>query len=113
MKKKFFVGLAGLLLASSTMFAGWGFGFGFRGGYWGPRHGVYVGVAPSYYYAPAPYAYGYAAPAYVGPPYAAPAPYVDAYVGPAPFYGAVWFPGRWTYGPRGRYWVRGYWGHRR
>ncbi len=108
MKKKIFAGVAGLLLASSTMFAGWRGGFGVRGGYYAPRHGVYVGVAPGYY-APSPYAYGYAGPA----PYVAPGPYVDAYVGPAPFYGAVWFPGRWGYGVRGRYWVRGYWGHRR
>ncbi|MBV9294338.1 MAG: hypothetical protein JO145_02105 [Acidobacteriaceae bacterium] len=99
MKKKLLVGVAGLLLASSSMFAGWRVGFGFRGGYYAPRYGAYVGVAPGYYYAPAPYAYSYAAPA----------PYVAA----APFYGAVWFPGRWGYGPRGRYWVRGYWGHRR
>ncbi len=114
MKTKLLVGLAGLLLASSTMFAGWGFGFGVRGRYYGPRGGVYVGVAPGYYgyAAPAPYVQPYAPAPYAPAPYAS-APYVDAYVGPAPFYGAVWFPGRWTYGPRGRYWVRGYWGHRR
>lgn len=110
MKTKLLVGLAGLLLASSTMFADWRVGVGGRGGYYAhPRGGVYVGVAPGYY--------GYAAPApYVAPyadPYVAPAPYVDAYVGPAPFVGAYWVPGRWNYGPRGRYFVRGYWGHRR
>jgi hypothetical protein len=110
MKTKLLVGLAGLLLASSTMFASWRVGVGVRGGYYGhPRGGVYVGVAPEYY--------GYTAPApYVAPyadPYVAPAPYVDSYVGPAPFVGAYWVPGRWNYGPRGRYYVRGYWGHRR
>lgn len=98
MKKKLLTGIAGLLLASSTMFAGWRVGYG---GYYyhHPLVRPYVGA----YIAPAPYV----------PPYVAPAPYVDAYVGPAPFYGAVWIPGRWVYGPHGRYLVRGYWGHRR
>ena len=113
MKSKLLIGFTGLLLASSTMFAGWGFGFGVRGGFYAPRHGIYVGVARAYpyrYVAPAPYyAYGYAA----STPYVAAGPYVDAYAGAAPFFGAVWFPGRWCYGPRGRYWARGYWGRRR
>ena len=113
MKTKIMTGIAGLLLASSTMFAGWGVSVGVGGGYYGPRGGFYAGPAPVYrywrphYVAPVPYVA--VAPA----PYYAPDPYVDTYVGPPPFYGAVWVPGRWTYGRGGRYWVRGYWCHRR
>ncbi len=113
MKTKILTGIAGLLLASSSMFAGWRVGVGVGGGYYGPRAGFYAGSAPVYrywrprYVAPAPYVA--VAPA----PYYAPAPYVDAYAGPAPFYGAVWIPGRWNYGPAGRFWVRGYWGRHR
>ena len=100
MKSKLLTGLAGLLLASSTTFASWGVsvGIGAPRPYYGPRAGVYVAAAPAPVYRPAPYV--------------APAPYVNTYVEPAPFVGAVWFPGRWGYGQRGRYWVRGYWGHR-
>ena len=100
MKIKLLTGLAGLLLASSTMFAGWGVsvGIGSRYPYYGPRAGVYVGSAPVY--------------REWQPTYVAPAPCVNEYVGPAPFYGAAWCPGRWAYGPHGRYWARGYWGRR-
>lgn len=113
MKTKLLLGLAGLLLASSTMFAGWGAGYGVRGHYYAPRHGVYVGVAPGHYGGHYGGYYGYAAaPPYVGG-YVAPGPYVSAYVGPAPIYGGAWFPGRWGYGQRGRYSARGYGGHRR
>lgn len=109
MKTKLLIGLVGLLLASSSMFAGW-------------RVGIGVGAPPVYvapvhpyhhYWGPGPYVGAYAAPAPYPAPYVAPAPYVDAYAGPAPFYGAIWIPGRWAYGPHGRYWARGYWGHRR
>ncbi|MBV9302433.1 MAG: hypothetical protein JOY62_02805 [Acidobacteriaceae bacterium] len=97
MKTKLLTGIAGLLLASSTMFGGWRVGY--RGYYHRPWVRPYIGA----YVAPAPYV----------PTYIAPGPYVDAYVGPAPFYGAIWTSGRWAYGPHGRYWARGYWGHRR
>jgi hypothetical protein len=77
---------------------------------------VYLGVGPSYYsgyVAPTPYVdpYAYAAPAPYVDNYAA--PYADEYVGPAPFAGAIWIGGGWSYGPHGRYWVRGHWGRRR
>jgi hypothetical protein len=96
MKSKLLTGLAGLLLASSTTFASWGVSVGIRAPhpYYAPRAGVYVAPAPVY------------------APYVAPAPYVSTYVEPAPFAGAVWCPGHWVHGPRGRYWVRGYWEHR-
>ncbi len=110
MKTKLAIGLAGLLLAGSTMFAGWGAGFGNRDRYH-HRSGVYVGVAPGYYS-------GYSA--YSAPYYAAPAPYpyavdpyANEYVESAPYYGGAWITGRWTYGPRGRHWERGYRGYRR
>ena len=88
-----------------------GRGYGYGGG-----GGVYLGAAPGYYSgyaAPAPYAdpYAYAAPAPYADGYAA--PYGDEYVGPPPFAGAIWIGGRWAYGSHGRYWARGYWGHRR
>ncbi len=80
--------------------------YGYRGG----GGGVYVGGGPGYY---SGYS-GYAATPYVDPyAYSAPGPYDEEYVGPPPFAGAFWVGGRWTSGPRGRYWVRGNWGHRR
>jgi hypothetical protein len=112
MKRKLFVGLIGFLLASSTVFAGWGGGFG--AAYYGTPGLVYVGPVHGHYHHHwvRPYVGAYVAPA----PYVAsivpPAPYVDAVVGPPPFYGAVWIPARWVYGPHGRYWARGYWSRR-
>jgi hypothetical protein len=131
MKNKFAFVLAGLLAISSAAFAADGRDHGYRGGdyrsggvyhenyrndnrgayrdygYRGGGGGVYLGVGPSYYsgyVAPAPYVDPYA--------YAAPAPYADEYVGPPPFAGAIWIGGGWTYGPHGRYFVRGHWGRR-
>ena len=121
MKKKIFVGLAGVLLASSTMFAQWRD----RDDHHHERYehhdryerrgGVYLGVAPGYY--------GYTAPApYVDPyadqyanPYYAPGPYVDGYV--APYYGGGWIGGHWNDRRHERNWDRDRdrrdWGHRR
>jgi hypothetical protein len=115
MKRKLFTIIGGLLLASSSMFAGWGVSVGVGSGYYGPRGGVVIASGPGYvrphYWTPGPYVAAVSpAPYAVVPP--PPAPYVETYVGPPPFYGAVWVPGRWYYGPRGRYWVRGYWRHR-
>ena len=112
MKQKILLGIAGLLFASSTTFAGWGVGLG--AGYFGTPAAVYVGPVHGYYhhYRVRPYVGAYVAPAPYALTYVAPAPYVDTYVGPPPFYGAVWIPVGWAYGPHGRYWVRGYWGHR-
>ncbi len=111
MKTKLLMGIGTLLLASSSMFAGWGVSVG--GGYYGPRAGVVVAgggpvyapycyrprhyvVAPSYgYVAAAPYGYVAPAPAYVAPPV------VSAWIAP-----------HWEYGVRGRYWVRGHYGRR-
>jgi hypothetical protein len=99
MKNKLFLGVIGLLLASSTLFAGWGVGFG--AGFYGAPGVVYAGPVHGYYH------HGWVRPyvgAYVAPvPYLAPAPYVEAYVGPPPFYGAIWVPSRWVYGPHGWY----------
>ena len=104
MKRKLFTLLGLGLLASSSMFAGWGVSVGFGGRYYAPPPRVFVARGPAYvaphYWAPAPYVA------------VAPAPYVETYVGPPPFYGAVWVAGRWCYGPAGRYWARGYWRHR-
>ncbi len=90
MKIKLLTRLAALLLASSTVFASWGVsvGVGSPRPYYAPRANVYVGAAPVY------------------------RPWRTYYAPPAPYYGAVWFPGRWSYGARGRCWVNGYWGHR-
>ena len=96
-------------------YRGGGYGYGGGGVYLGGGAGYYSGYAatpyvdPYAYAAPAPYADGYAAPYADG--YAA--PYGDEYVGPPPFAGAIWIGGRWTSGPHGRYWSRGYWGRRR
>ena len=96
---------------------GYGSGYvnGYRGGYgYGGGGGVYLGVNPGYYssyVAPAPYVDPYAYSAPYGDSYAA--PYGDEYVGPAPYAGAIWVGGGWGYGPHGRYWMRGHWGHRR
>ena len=121
MKKKIVGGIAGLLLASSTIFAaGWGDHherYERRVGY-ERRGGVYLGVSPGYYgygyTAPAPYVNSYATPygdPYAAPaPYVAPGPYVNEYVAPAPYYGGgVWVGGRWR-NYHGR--DRGYWGRR-
>ncbi len=100
MKIKFLIALLASCLVSTATFAGvW------RGdAYYAPHHR---------YWHSRPYVGAYIAP-YVAPvPYAVPTPYIDGYAGPAPYYGAVWCPGRWAYGPSGRYWVRGYWRHRR
>jgi|SRR5690348_16818819 hypothetical protein len=113
MKNKLFLGIVGFLLASSTMFAGWGVGFG--AGWYGVPGIAYARPVHEYYHRGwiRPYVGAYLAPLPYAVPYVAPAPYIDTYVGPPPFFGAVWIPGRWMYGPHGRYWVRGYWGHRR
>lgn len=82
MKKTLLMAVGGLLMATSSMFAGWG---------------ISVGVAPGYVYAPPPpyvyedpYAYEDAPPVYVAPP------------------AVVWVPGYWSYGPYGRFWVDGH-----
>ncbi len=82
--------LAGLLLASSSLFtgkafAGWGVSFGFgHGGYYAPPARVYVAPPPyypSYYAAPGPYGYRH----------------------------AHFVPAHFTYGPYGRCWVPAHW----
>lgn len=113
MKNKLFLGIIGFLLASSAMFAGWGVGFG--AGWYGVPGIAYAAPVYGHYYRGwiRPYVGAYLAPLPYAVPYAAPAPNIETYVGPPPFFGAIWIPGRWIYGPHGRYWVRGYWGHRR
>ena len=115
MKHKILAGCAGLLLASSTMFAGWGDRDNRYHERYEHRGGVYIGVRPSYSYG---YSYGYATP-YVDPcptPYGYGAPYVNEYVSPAPYYGG-WVGGRWRDRDRRRDWDhdrdRGHWGYRR
>lgn len=105
MKKKILMGIGGLFLASSSMFAGWGVSVGAGGGYWGPRAGVVIASRPAYrpyYYAPRPYVmapvpYGYVAraPVYV-----------------APLVASIWIAPHWEYRPAGRIWVRGHYGRR-
>jgi|SRR4051794_2290021 hypothetical protein len=113
MKRKSFVGLIVFLLARSTMFAGWGGGFG--AAYYGTPGVIYVGPVHGHYHhhRVRPYVGAYGTPAPYVASYVPPAPYVDSFAGPPPFYGAVWIPARWVYGPHGRYWVRGYWSRRR
>lgn len=97
MKSKLLMGIGTLLLASSSMFAGWGFSVGVGGPrYVAPRAGVVVAGGPVY----RPYYY---APYYASGPY--------AYVAPPRVY-SVWIPAHWEYGPRGRFWVRGHYGRR-
>jgi hypothetical protein len=94
MKRNLIIALMALFLATSSSFAA-------------VRVGVifgqpYVPLVPPVVVAPPP--------VYVAPPAVpAPVPYVIA----PPFAGAIWIPGHWVYGPRGRYWVAGYWAHRR
>jgi hypothetical protein len=113
MKRKSFVGLIVFLLARSTMFAGWGGGFG--AAYYGTPGVIYVGPVHGHYHhhRVRPYVGAYVTPAPYVASYVPPAPYVDSFAGPPPFYGAVWIPARWVYGPHGRYWARGYWSRRR
>ena len=114
MKNRILAGCAGLLLASSTMFAGWGDRDDHRHERYEHRGGVYLGVGPSY-------SYGYATPAPYADPYAGPygygAPYVNGYAAPAPYYGGVWVGGRWRDRDYRRDWDRdhdrGRWGNRR
>lgn len=107
MKRKLLMGIGTLLVASSTMFAGWGISVGV-GGYYPPPRRVYV--APPYRYAPY-YARPYVA---IAAPPVYPVPYAG-YVAapPPPYYGAIWIAPHWVYGPHGRYWAEGRWGHRR
>ncbi len=105
MKKRILLGCAGLLLASSTMFAGWGDrGYDHHERY-ERRGGVYVGVAPGY-------AYGYAPEPYVNP-YDAPVPYDYEYAAPAPYYGGAWVSGGWGHERRDGNWGRSDWRHHR
>ncbi len=129
MKKKIFVGVAGVLLASSTMFAQWRDRDGHHPERYERRGGVYLGVAPGYYgyTAPAPYVDPYATPyanQYAAPyaneyaaPYTVPGPYVEGYVGSGPYYGGAWFGGRRSERRYERNWNRdrdrGYSGYRR
>jgi hypothetical protein len=78
MRNKLLTGIAGLLLASSSMFAGWGVSVGINNGYYGPRGGVYVANRP---------AYGYS-DGYVGNQgYVVVPPCRDEFVAPARYYG--------------------------
>jgi hypothetical protein len=68
--------------------------------------GVHVGVIAGPRYVPAPVVVA-PAPVYVAPPPIVTVPR-PVFIGPAPYWRGVWAPGRWMYGPRGRYWVGGY-----
>ena len=112
MKKKLLVGCGGLLLAASSMFAGWGDRYHDSHERYVRRGGVYVGVAPGYTYGYAApnYGYSYTAPAPYPDGYVAPAPYVNEYVAPAPYvgsyYGGAWTSDRWRYERRDHDWRR-------
>ena len=77
MKNKLFLGIVGFLLASSTMFAGWGVGFG--AGWYGVPGIAYARPVHEYYHRGwiRPYVGAYLAPLPYAVPYVAPAPYID------------------------------------
>lgn len=79
MRNKLLTGIAGLLLASSSMFAGWGVSVGINNGYYGPQGGVYVGDSP---------AYGYSNGYVENRGYVVARPYHDEFVAPARYYGS-------------------------
>ena len=92
--------LAALVSASalSVLSANAGVRFSFGLGFPGP---VVVAPAPVVV----------APPAVVAAPPVVVAPTVVA-VPPCPGVDYVWTPGYWTYGPAGRVWIGGFWGHR-
>jgi hypothetical protein len=91
--------------ALSTLSANAGVRFGFGLGFPAP---VVVAPAPVVV-ATAPVVV--ASPVVVAAPPVVVAPAVVA-VPPCPGVDYVWTPGYWTYGPAGRVWIGGCWGHR-